>query len=213
MAKKKVKGPKPFCWYCEREFDDDAVLIQHQKSKHFKCPHCPKRLITTSGLRVHVSQVHKVELEAVPNALPDRDSVHIEIFGMAGVPAEAVRARQAKVLEQREQDERARHEKIANKVKQQKLLASIVATLKTSQNHQHARLPYPRVKLSFARIERELNEQNLRRNLQSFVKSKDSPFSTSMSPPFMPFVQPSGGMPVIPPHSKIAVESSSVPGT
>lgn len=26
-----------FCYYCDREFDDEKVLIQHQKAKHFKC--------------------------------------------------------------------------------------------------------------------------------------------------------------------------------
>lgn len=51
---------KPWCWYCEREFEDDKgehelklesennpltkVLLQHQKSKHFKCQLCPRKL-------------------------------------------------------------------------------------------------------------------------------------------------------------------------
>ena len=37
------------------------VLIQHQKAKHFKCPHCPRRLNTAGGLAVHLGQVHKAE--------------------------------------------------------------------------------------------------------------------------------------------------------
>ena len=47
---------KPWCWYCERELRmrrvsnrdrndvDQAVLLQHQKSKHFKCQMCPRKL-------------------------------------------------------------------------------------------------------------------------------------------------------------------------
>ena len=36
MGKKKRKEIKPWCWYCDREFDDDKILINHQKAKHFK---------------------------------------------------------------------------------------------------------------------------------------------------------------------------------
>ena len=49
-----------WCWYCDREFQDDKVLLSHQKSKHFRCPHCPRRLNTAGGLAVHIDQVHKV---------------------------------------------------------------------------------------------------------------------------------------------------------
>jgi hypothetical protein len=33
-------------WYCgpEREFEDEATLVQHQKTKHFQCPECKKKL-------------------------------------------------------------------------------------------------------------------------------------------------------------------------
>ena len=26
-----------YCYYCDREFDDEKVLILHQTAKHFKC--------------------------------------------------------------------------------------------------------------------------------------------------------------------------------
>ncbi|KIO26739.1 hypothetical protein M407DRAFT_15001 [Tulasnella calospora MUT 4182] len=62
MAKKKNKFVlKPWCWYCEREFEDEKVLMQHQKAKHFKCKHCPRKLNTAGGLAVHVQQVHKLD--------------------------------------------------------------------------------------------------------------------------------------------------------
>ena len=40
-----------------------AVLMQHQKAKHFKCNMCPRRLNTAGGLAVHIQQVHKLEPE------------------------------------------------------------------------------------------------------------------------------------------------------
>jgi hypothetical protein len=84
-----------------------AVLMQHQKAKHFKCNMCPRRLNTAGGLAVHIQQVHKLEpekcvliffgirtanqfplsLPRIENALPGRDGYEIEIFGMEGIPA------------------------------------------------------------------------------------------------------------------------------
>ncbi|OCH92257.1 hypothetical protein OBBRIDRAFT_727142 [Obba rivulosa] len=91
MAKKKNKQLiRPWCWYCEREFEDEKVLMQHQKAKHFKCNMCPRRLNTAGGLAVHIQQVHKLEPENLPrieNALPGRDGYEVEIFGMEGIPA------------------------------------------------------------------------------------------------------------------------------
>ncbi|KAF9038003.1 hypothetical protein BJ165DRAFT_416859 [Panaeolus papilionaceus] len=81
---------RPWCWYCEREFEDEKVLMQHQKAKHFKCGMCPRRLNTAGGLAVHIQQVHKLEPDNLPrieNALPGRDGYEVEIFGMEGIPA------------------------------------------------------------------------------------------------------------------------------
>ncbi|CAI7890993.1 unnamed protein product [Closterium sp. NIES-54] len=101
MGKKKRKDAKPWCFYCDREFDDEKILIQHQKAKHFKCHVCHKKLSTAGGMVVHVLQVHKENLTKVPNARPGRESVEIEIFGMEGIPPEAIAAHNA------EQEERA----------------------------------------------------------------------------------------------------------
>ncbi|KLO07335.1 hypothetical protein SCHPADRAFT_917273 [Schizopora paradoxa] len=95
MGKKKSKKAviRPWCWYCEREFEDEKVLMQHQKAKHFKCKICPRRLNTAGGLAVHIQQVHKLEPENLPrieNALPNRDGYEVEIFGMEGIPASDV---------------------------------------------------------------------------------------------------------------------------
>lgn len=95
-SKKRTKAEKKrlrkaqqavFCWYCEREFEDAKVLLQHQKAKHFRCPNCPRRLNTAGGLAVHIDQVHKLPTDRIENALPGRDTFDVEIYGMEGVPA------------------------------------------------------------------------------------------------------------------------------
>ncbi|KAI8853238.1 hypothetical protein BC829DRAFT_23987 [Chytridium lagenaria] len=63
MGKKKRKNEmRPWCWYCDREFEDEKVLIDHQRAKHYKCNHCNKKLNTAGGLVVHCQQVHKETL-------------------------------------------------------------------------------------------------------------------------------------------------------
>lgn len=46
-----------FTRYCNRDFDDEKILIQHQKAKHFKCHICHKKLYTGPGLAIHCMQV------------------------------------------------------------------------------------------------------------------------------------------------------------
>lgn len=92
MGKKKKKIAKVWCYYCEREFDDEKILVQHQKAKHFKCHFCHKKLSTAGGMAIHVMQVHKESVTKVPNAKPDRESTEIDIFGMQGIPPEILAA-------------------------------------------------------------------------------------------------------------------------
>ncbi|KAI8991671.1 hypothetical protein BDF20DRAFT_812126 [Mycotypha africana] len=95
--KRKSKPMRPWCWYCEKDFEDDKVLVTHQRAKHFKCTACNKKLTTAGGMVVHCQQVHKIEINKVPNALPGRDSLDIEIFGMEGIPEEDMIAHEAKI--------------------------------------------------------------------------------------------------------------------
>jgi len=88
MGRKKKKQSKPWCWYCNREFDDEKILIQHQKAKHFKCHICHKKLYTGPGLSIHCMQVHKDTIDKVPNSMPNRGNIEIEIYGMEGIPPE-----------------------------------------------------------------------------------------------------------------------------
>ncbi|GLH08021.1 uncharacterized protein GBIM_13361 [Gryllus bimaculatus] len=91
MGRKKKKQSKPWCWYCNREFDDEKILIQHQKAKHFKCHICHKKLYTGPGLSIHCMQVHKETIDKVPNSLPNRSNIEIEIYGMEGIPPEDIK--------------------------------------------------------------------------------------------------------------------------
>lgn len=95
MGRKKKKPSKPWCWYCNRDFDDEKILLQHQKAKHFKCHICHKKLYTGPGLSIHCMQVHKETLDRVPNSLPNRGNIEIEIYGMEGIPESDIRDHEA----------------------------------------------------------------------------------------------------------------------
>lgn len=79
---------KPFCYYCDKEFNNEIILHQHQKSRHFNCNICKKRFSTAPALETHMIQVHKNKLPRVPNAKTGRDTFEISIYGMDGVPME-----------------------------------------------------------------------------------------------------------------------------
>ena len=59
MENKKKRAAKVFCYYYERELEDEKILLQHQKAKHFKCHVCNKKLSTASSMAIHILQVHK----------------------------------------------------------------------------------------------------------------------------------------------------------
>ncbi|XP_034389991.1 BUB3-interacting and GLEBS motif-containing protein ZNF207b isoform X2 [Cyclopterus lumpus] len=103
MGRKKKKQMKPWCWYCNRDFDDEKILIQHQKAKHFKCHICHKKLYTGPGLAIHCMQVHKETIDSVPNAIPGRVDIELEIYGMEGIPEKDMQERR-RTLEQKSQE-------------------------------------------------------------------------------------------------------------
>ncbi|XP_027086270.2 protein SUPPRESSOR OF FRI 4 [Coffea arabica] len=90
--KKRAQTSKVWCYYCDREFEDEKILVQHQKAKHFKCHVCHKKLSTAGGMQIHVLQVHKENVSKVPNAKPGRESTDIEIYGMQGIPPDILAA-------------------------------------------------------------------------------------------------------------------------
>ena len=72
--------------YCNREFDDEKILIQHQKAKHFKCHICHKKLYTGPGLSIHCMQVRiltkKLEWHCVNK---NYDARHIKYICMNNI--------------------------------------------------------------------------------------------------------------------------------
>lgn len=79
---------KPFCYYCDKEYNTEAILYQHQKAKHFACliSKCSKRCSTGPSLYDHVKKMHNLEIKQVNNAINGRNSIDISIYGMDGVP-------------------------------------------------------------------------------------------------------------------------------
>ena len=57
-----AKLNRPWCFYCDRDFDDEKILVHHQRAKHFKCLHCNRRLGSAAGMAAHMLQVHKENL-------------------------------------------------------------------------------------------------------------------------------------------------------
>ncbi|KAM4067220.1 RING-6 like protein [Hirsutella rhossiliensis] len=90
---------RPWCYYCERDFEDLKLLISHQKAKHFKCDRCGRRLNTAGGLSVHLNQVHKETLHQVENALPNRQGLDVEIFGMEGIPQDILDQHRNRIIQ------------------------------------------------------------------------------------------------------------------
>jgi len=96
--KKKREGPIIFCYYCDRIFENERVLILHQQAKHFHCPSCNRKYSTAQGMHLHAFQVHQLTVDVVPGAKDGRNCFDNEIFGMDGVPQELIDAMRVKVF-------------------------------------------------------------------------------------------------------------------
>ncbi|TRY66773.1 hypothetical protein DNTS_028806 [Danionella cerebrum] len=110
MGRKKKKQLKPWCWYCNRDFDDEKILIQHQKAKHFKCHICHKKLYTGPGLAIHCMQVHKETIDGIPNAIPGRTDIELEIYGMEGIPEKDIQERRRTVEQKSNEGQRKKNQ-------------------------------------------------------------------------------------------------------
>ena len=91
--RQKIRYLRPFCYYCDREFGDEFILHQHQKSRHFSCYLCHKKFSTAVSMATHVLQVHKEQVSKVPNAKAGRDTIELDIYGMEGVPPSLIEQR------------------------------------------------------------------------------------------------------------------------
>ena len=66
MGRKKKQTEKQYiwCYYCNREFEDESTLDSHQVARHFKCEKCGRKLGTFSGLLAHTKTNHNCDLTA-----------------------------------------------------------------------------------------------------------------------------------------------------
>jgi hypothetical protein len=58
---------------------------------------CPTNEGST-GLSVHMNQVHKETLTSVDNSLPNRQGLEVEIFGMEGIPEDVAQAHNQRII-------------------------------------------------------------------------------------------------------------------
>ena len=116
MGRKKghIVTLKPFCYYCDKEFNNEVILHQHQKARHFNCGKCHKRFSTAPALDTHQLQVHRTSLKHVPNAKAGRDSFDISIYGMDGVPIELINYKLAEKVEEKKRRLIKENKMIAN---------------------------------------------------------------------------------------------------
>ena len=116
MGRKKghIVTLKPFCYYCDKEFNNELILHQHQKARHFNCVKCRKRFSTAPALDTHELQVHRTSLKRVPNAKAGRDTFDISIYGMDGVPMELINYKLAEKVEQKKRKLIKEHKIVGN---------------------------------------------------------------------------------------------------
>lgn len=127
MGRKKKDSHRPvlpWCYYCDREFKEEGVLLRHQKERHFTCKICHKRSSTATSLVGHTWHVHQETMSRIPNAIPGRDlppkSGGYDIIGSQGIPTgmdpPGLRKAAALAEEEREAKEKAeRLEKAARR--------------------------------------------------------------------------------------------------
>ncbi|KAL0205475.1 hypothetical protein P9112_000782 [Eukaryota sp. TZLM1-RC] len=80
---------RPFCYYCNRIFQDESILLNHQRARHFKCLVCKKKTQNAPGLKTHYMKVHHEQLTRIPHSVKSRGSnPDIRIVGMEGIPSD-----------------------------------------------------------------------------------------------------------------------------
>ena len=101
MGRKKKRSQQQdiWCFFCDKTFKDEALLLAHQMKQHFKCTLCNKKASNVGGLSNHMMQVHKSVLGKVPNSIAGRDNPKTgsAVNGMSYIPQEALRERAIKL--------------------------------------------------------------------------------------------------------------------
>ncbi len=95
MGRKKREEvtPKPFCYYCDKEFETVHILLKHQKNRHFSCKECRKKFSKAGSIVTHCMTKHNITQSRVANAKKGRDSLSMNIYGMVCGPDEIIEER------------------------------------------------------------------------------------------------------------------------
>lgn len=108
---------KPFCYYCEKDFDTIKTLIQHQRTKHFNCAECGAKFDTVTGLRVHMLNAYKKTMKEVPNCIPGRENPDIVVHGMEGLPKGILEEKTQKALAEKSETDKLKEEERKERLK------------------------------------------------------------------------------------------------
>lgn len=92
-----------FCYYCDKEYDHQDTLMEHQRDRHFSCLKCPKKFSTANSMSTHMLSVHRETLARVPNAKVGRDNLDVNIYGMEGVPTSIIQEKLISKLKKKRQ--------------------------------------------------------------------------------------------------------------
>lgn len=124
---------RPWCYYCNRGFDNLNTLCDHQKKVHMRCELCRKMMTTIGGLKVHLSQVHKETLTEVPNHAEGRNDLVSEVFGMYGIPADIMAQHQERVYAAYNKEQAEYRKKTGNPLPGTSHHKEVMAMMQTQQ--------------------------------------------------------------------------------
>lgn len=133
---------------------------------------------------VHSQQVHKCEPEPLTNTLPGRDGYDIEIFGMEGVPTNALA------------EWKARKEQEAGAA------ALVQAAERKRPRHQYTAIPEADLMVALEQHKALMAARRLNAQRQGQGAGAPPPFPPPVGvapPPFPPGLPPPGAVPPFPP--------------
>ncbi|SAM07656.1 hypothetical protein [Absidia glauca] len=212
--KRRSKVVMPWCWYCEREFEDQQTLIVHQKAKHFRCPQpdCKRTHHSFIVMAKH-ALTHNLTVESVPNALTHRNDTTIEITGMNGVPEPDLYAHEKRILgiPSPVKENHSYDEISEDQLRSQVAQFQQAASLTTGYEHHYPHYPfyqnpYPWPGYAYNNTKQQQQQQQI-----ASIESYSSSLPPPPPPPPPPSVEPPPPPPPPPPPEESHSPSSPTP--
>lgn len=85
-----------------------VVVVSTQQEVRLQSSEYHESRADSIGLSVHMNQVHKENLTQVENALPSRQGLEVEIFGMEGIPQDMLDQHRNRILQNFQQAQKDR---------------------------------------------------------------------------------------------------------